>query len=58
MHLISTELSGIETVIVPVLKFIMLGVMIGGGVAVFRELIPMARGRAPQPPAPSDGEQS
>ena len=41
------QLSGAEAIIVPVLKVIMLLVMIGGGVAVFRELISMARGRLP-----------
>ncbi len=38
--------------VVGVLKVVMLLVMVGGGVAVFRELIPMARGRAATPPAP------
>lgn len=41
------ELTGVEAVLVPALKFIMLGVMVAGGIAVFRELIPMARGRTP-----------
>lgn len=41
------QLSGAEAIIVPVLKVIMLLVMIGGGIAVFREIIPMARGRLP-----------
>lgn len=41
------ELTGAEAILVPTLKFVMLAVMVGGGVAVFRELIPMARGRTP-----------
>ncbi len=52
------ELSGIEALIVPVLKFIMLGVMLGGAVAVFREMIPMARGQAAQNAPPSQEEQA
>jgi hypothetical protein len=47
------ELTGAEAYIVPALKFIMLGVMAVGAVAVFREMIPMARGQviqsSPQP---------
>ena len=39
------ELTGAEAIIVPTLKLIMVVVMLGGGIAVFRELIPMARGR-------------
>jgi hypothetical protein len=48
------ELTGVEAVLVPLLKWIMLAVMIGGGVAVFRELIPMARGRVITPPAKTE----
>ncbi len=36
--------------LVVVLKLIMVVVMLVGGVAVFRELIPMARGRQPVVP--------
>lgn len=45
------HMEGAEAIIVPVLKFIMLGVIVGGGVAVFREMIPMARGRTLAAPA-------
>lgn len=51
------ELTGVEAILVPALKLIMLGVMIVGGVAVFRELIPMARGRVPTAPAQTQEEQ-
>lgn len=50
------ELTGVEAILVPALKLIMLGVMIGGGVAVFRELIPMARGRVPAAPTQTQEE--
>ena len=50
------ELTGIEAYIVPALKLIMVAVMLGGGVAVFRELIPMARGRQPKA-APAVAEE-
>lgn len=52
------ELTGAEAIIVPALKFLMVGVMIGGGVAVFRELIPMARGAVKATPAQADEEQA
>ncbi len=52
------ELGGIEAVLVPALKLIMVGVMVGGAVAVFREIIPMARGRTPRSNEPSEKEQS
>lgn len=51
------ELSGAEAIIVPALKLIMLAVMVGGGVAVFREIIPMARGRAQSTPTPPAQEE-
>jgi hypothetical protein len=51
------ELTGAESYIVPALKFIMLGVMGGGAVAVFREMIPMARGQVMQPSPQRDEEQ-
>jgi hypothetical protein len=55
---LAEELSGAEGFIVPILKFILLGVMAGGAVVVFREMIPMARGRARTSAAPveTDGE--
>jgi membrane-associated phospholipid phosphatase len=49
-------LTGIESYLVPVLKFLLLGVMAGGAVAVFREMIPMARGRVRTPAAPVESE--
>lgn len=52
------ELAGVESVLVPALKFIMLGVMAGGAIAVFRELIPMARGRVLHSGEPAEKEQS
>ena len=52
------ELTGAEAYIVPALKFIMLGVMLGGAVAVFREMIPMARGHVPTAAQPNDEEQT
>jgi hypothetical protein len=51
------ELTGAEAVIVPALKLIMLAVMVGGGIAVFREIVPMARGRTPVAPKPAQEEQ-
>lgn len=51
------ELSGAEAIIVPALKWIMVAVMIGGAIAVFREMIPMARGRGPTPAANPEEEQ-
>lgn len=48
------ELTGVEAVLVPLLKWIMIAVMIGGGIAVFRELIPMARGRVITPSTKQD----
>lgn len=52
------ELAGTEAVLVPALKLIMVGVMLSGAVAVFREIIPMARGRAPHAAEPTEKEQS
>ncbi|MDP9316195.1 MAG: hypothetical protein M3R24_35965 [Chloroflexota bacterium] len=52
------ELTGAEAYLVPVLKWIMLGVMVGGAVAVFREMIPMARGRVPTSAQPTEEEQT
>ena len=52
------ELTGAEAYLVPALKWIMLSVMVGGAVAVFRELIPMARGRVPTTARPTEKEQS
>ncbi len=52
------ELTGAEAYIVPALKFIMLGVMVGGAVAVFREMIPMARGRGPTTVQSTEEEQT
>lgn len=52
------ELSGAEAIIVPALKVIMLGVMIGGGIAVFREIIPMARGKLPTSVTKAEEEQA
>lgn len=52
------ELTGFEAYLVPALKLIMVGVMLGGGIAVFRELIPMARGRSSGPAAPVAEEQA
>ena len=37
-------------VLLGLLKFVMVAVMLGGGIAVFRELIPMARGQQPVAP--------
>lgn len=51
------ELTGAEAILVPTLKLIMLAVMVGGGIAVFRELIPMARGRTPVVTAQTQEEQ-
>ena len=51
------ELTGVEAYLVPALKLIMVAVMLGGGVAVFREIVPMARGRTSRPAAPAE-EQS
>jgi hypothetical protein len=48
------ELHGVEAVLVPTLKWIMLAVMVGGGIAVFREMIPMARGKTPNSAARSE----
>jgi membrane-associated phospholipid phosphatase len=53
---LAEELTGIESYIVPVLKFLLLGVMAGGAVAVFREMIPMARGRVRTAAAPVESE--
>ena len=53
---LAEELGGVEAIIVTILKFIMLGVMVGGAVAVFREIIPMARGRARTSTAPVESE--
>lgn len=39
------EAYGVEAILVPLLKFGLLFVMLGGGVLVFRELVPMARGK-------------
>ncbi len=52
------ELAGSEAVLVPALKLIMVGVMVGGAIAVFREIIPMARGRVPHSAEPTEKEQS
>ncbi len=52
------ELAGTEAVLVPALKFIMLGVMVGGAIAVFREIVPMARGRVLRSDEPAEKEQS
>ncbi len=52
------ELTGAEAYLVPALKYIMLGVMVGGAVAVFREMIPMARGRVPTTTQATEEEQT
>lgn len=52
------ELTGAEAILVPALKVIMLAVMVGGGIAVFREMIPMARGKIRAAPAPAEEEQA
>ncbi len=51
------EPYGVEAVLVPLLKFALLFVMLGGGVLVFRELVPMARGKTLKRDKPQ-GEQS
>jgi hypothetical protein len=51
------ELHGVEAIVVPILKLLLVVVMLGGGVAVFRELVPMARGRTLPRPEPQE-EQS
>lgn len=51
------ESGGVEGIIVAILKVLLVVVMLGGGVAVFRELIPMARGRVSAPPVQQE-EQS
>lgn len=48
------ELQGIEGTLVPLLKFGLVLVMLGGGVLVFRELIPMARGKRSQRVEPQE----
>lgn len=53
---LAEELTGIEAYIVGTLKVLLLVVMAGGAVAVFREMIPMARGRARTPAAPVESE--
>jgi hypothetical protein len=53
---LAEALTGIEAYIVPVLKFLLVGVMAAGAVAVFREMVPMARGRASTPGAPVESE--
>jgi hypothetical protein len=53
---LAEELTGIEAYIVPVLKVVLLMVMAGGAVIVFREMIPMARGRASTVAAPLESE--
>lgn len=49
-------LTGIEVYLVPTLKVLLLVVMAGGAVAVFREMIPMARGHVRPPAAPVESE--
>lgn len=53
---LAEELTGIEAYIVPTLKVLLLVVMAGGAVAVFREMIPMARGKVRPPAAPVESE--
>jgi hypothetical protein len=51
------ELHGVEATLVPLLKVGLLLVMLGGGVVVFRELVPMARGKPVKRAEPGE-EQS
>ena len=53
---LAEELTGIEAYVVATLKVLLLVVMAGGAVAVFREMIPMARGQARPPAAPVESE--
>ncbi|HEX6291843.1 MAG TPA: hypothetical protein VFZ66_21845 [Herpetosiphonaceae bacterium] len=53
---LAQELTGVEAYIVPLLKFVLIGVMAGGAVVVFREMIPMARGRTRTSEAPVETE--
>jgi hypothetical protein len=53
---LAEELTGVEAYLVPALKVVLLIVMAGGAVLVFREIIPMARGRVPTAAAPAESE--